>query len=34
MQKTASKRHRWYIAANLFFVFLLIGHLVSFANNL
>lgn len=34
MQKTASKRHRWYIAANLFFVFLLIGHLVSFTNNL
>ena len=34
MQKTASKRHRWYIAANLFFVFLLIGHLVWFTNNL
>ena len=34
MQKTASKRHRWYIAANLFFVFLLIGYLVSFTNNL
>ena len=34
MQKTASKRLRWYIAANLFFVFLLIGHLVSFTNNL
>lgn len=33
-KKTASKRHRWHIAANLFFVFLLIGHLVSFTNNL